>query len=91
MFGNIQLAEFEGLTKFPQKAASAWSAVEGLIGATYKPLLFVGTRTVRGTNYVFIAEETLITNPPERRLVLLEVNEFEGEFDVVESSITRIA
>lgn len=57
MLGAIQFENFEGLTKMPQKAASAWGAVNnGLAGASYKPLLFVGTQVAKGTNYWFIAE-----------------------------------
>ena len=43
MFGQIELAKFEGLTKMPQKAASAWATLEGLVGASYKPLLYLGS------------------------------------------------
>lgn len=92
MFGQIELAEFKAATSMPQGAASAWSAVEtsGLVGASYKPLLYVGKRVVRGINYVFIAEQTLITNPPVRKLVMLEVNEFGGVYTMVPSSIVDI-
>ena len=46
--GAIQLEAFTGLTKLPQKAATAWTAVEGLIGVSYKPLLYVGEQVVDG-------------------------------------------
>ena len=91
MFGQINLENFTGLTSMPQRAASAWAGVDELVGANYKPLLYVGTKPVRGVNHVFIAEQTLQTKSPERHLVWIEVNEFEGEFDLVESSIVRIA
>ena len=61
MFGQIELAKFEGLTKMPQEAAGAWSAAEGLVGASFKPLVYVGKQVVRGVNHVFIAEQTLKT------------------------------
>ena len=47
--GGITLAEQRGLYSMPQKAASAWCAVEDIIGASYKPLVFVGTQIVKGT------------------------------------------
>ena len=38
---GIKLAEQIVLYSMPQKAASAWSAIEGeLVGAGYKPLVF---------------------------------------------------
>ena len=40
MLGAIKFEEFEGLTKMPQKAASAWSAVDnGLVGASIEVLI----------------------------------------------------
>ena len=84
MFGTIQLENFVGLTTMPQRAASAWSgAIEGLVGASYKPLIFYGTQLVNGVNYYFVAEQTLITNPPVRRLVKLVIHEKDGEYKLV--------
>ncbi len=91
MLGEIKLAKFTSLTEMPQKAASAWAAVEELVGANYVPLLYVGTQQVRGTNHWFIAEQTFITALPERHLVKLAVNEFNGSFAVVPHSIEVIA
>lgn len=91
MFGKINLENFTGLTSMPQKAASAWTVLDNLVGASYKPLLYVGKRVVRGVNHIFIAEQTLVTNPPARHLVMLEINEFAGKFELVPSSIVEIA
>ena len=88
--GAIQFENFTGLTSMPQKAASAWSAVEKIIGASYKPLLYVGKKLVRGTNHYFIAEQTLSTANPTRRIVKLKINEFNGVFEVVPNSIEEI-
>lgn len=92
MLGQIELQILTDLTKTPQKVASAASAVEnsGLTGASYKPLMYCGEQPVRGTNYWFIAEQTLITAVPERHVVKLAVNEFNGEFALVGNSIERI-
>ena len=88
MFGKIELEQFTGLTSMPQKAASAWSgALEGLVGASYKPLLYLGKQVVKGVDYFFIAEQTLITNPPIRRVVRLVINEFDGKYELVPESI----
>lgn len=88
--GGITLAEQRGLYSMPQKAASAWCAVEDIVGAGYKPLVFVGTQPVKGTNYHFIAEQTLITKTPIRHIVKIAINEFNGEYEVVKNSIETI-
>lgn len=90
MFGKVKFEEFKGLTMLPQRAASAWAKVDELVGAEYKPLIFVGTQTVRGTNYWFIAEQTLSIAQLEKRIVKLAVCEFNGKFEVVNESIEVI-
>lgn len=84
MFGKLILEEFHGLTSLPQKAASAWSgAVEGLLGCSYKPLLYLGEQVVRGTNYFFIAEQTLVLAQPIRRVVKICICEFDGKYELI--------
>lgn len=83
MFGKIELQEFEAC-KLPQAAASAWTEIDQLTGASYRPLLFVGTQITRGLNYIFIAEQTLITAKPETHLTMVVINEFNGEFEIVD-------
>lgn len=92
MFGKIEFEKFEGVTKLPQKAASAWSALEsnGLCGASYKPILYVGAQTVKGVNHWFIAEQTLVTATPEKKLVTLAINEFNGIYAVIPTSINAV-
>ena len=76
MLGSIQLQPFAGISTMPQKAASAWSgAVQNLVGAVYKPLIYLGDQQVKGTNYWFIAEECLMTATLQRRIVKLAINE----------------
>lgn len=90
-FGKIELEEFN-VTKLPQKAASAWSAIEtsGLVGASYKPILYLGKRVSKGVDHIFLAEETLIYAEPERHIVILAINEFEGEYKLVNESLEVI-
>ena len=84
MFGKIQLERFDGITTMPQEVASAWSgAFDGLLGAEYKPLLYLGKQIVHGVNYYFIAEQTLITANPERHIVIIKVNALDGKYTVV--------
>lgn len=90
MLGAIQFENFIGLTSMPQGAASAWSAVDNLLGAKYTPLIFVGTQIVNGVNYWFIAEQATIAKNPERHIVALAVNENCGQYAVVPGSITTL-
>lgn len=91
ILGAIEF-EFYDCTKgkMPQKYQSAWTAVEGLVGASYNPLMTVGKQQAKGTNYWLIAEQTLITNPPEKHLVTIAINEFAGNYTLVNGSIKRI-
>lgn len=92
MFGQIEIQILTDLTKAPQHVASAMSVIEnsGLTGASYKPLIYCGAQPVRGTNHWFIAEQTLVTATPEKHLVKLAVNEFNGDYALVNKSIERI-
>ena len=92
MLGKIKFNFITDLSKLPQKVASAMSEIESpaLVGANYNPLMYVGDQLVRGTNYWFIAEQTLTTREFDKHLVLIAVNEFENKFEIVPSSIMRI-
>lgn len=90
MFGAIELEKFDGLTKMPQEYASAWTAVEGLVGASYKPLLCLGKQVVKGTDYFFIAEQTFMTYPVRRRVIKLTIHGFNGEYELIDESIEEI-
>lgn len=80
--GGIEILEQQEC-KLPQRAASAFSVVSGLTGASYKPVAYVGTQVVKGVNHIFIAEQTLVLAQPERHIVLVTVNEFDSEYNVV--------
>ena len=92
MFGKIQFADFEGtLGKMEQDVASAASALEtsdvGMTGAPhYVPFAFCGKKPVRGVNYCFMAKKTQAINPPLEQIVGIEINYFDGKYEVVKSS-----
>ena len=91
LLGGITFEDFKGLTTMPQKAASAWVAVDGsIVGADYKPLLYVGSQITKGVTYWFIAEQTLILAEPQRHIVKIAVNEFNGNYKIVPHSIEVI-
>ena len=81
-FGETEIIEQQEC-KLPQRAASAFSVVSGLVGASYKPMAYVGTQIAKGVNHVFIAQQTLVLAQPERHIVLVTINEFDGKYNVV--------
>lgn len=86
--GGIEVLEQKELASMPQEAASAWSATmeqpPELCGApTYKPVAYVGPQIVKGTNYIFIAQQTLVFARPERHIVLVTINAFDGKYQTV--------
>ena len=82
MLGGIEINDQEGLKSLPQHAASAFSALPN-VGASYKPLVYVGTQIVKGVNHVFVAQQTLVLAQPEYHIVLVTINEFDGKFQVI--------
>lgn len=92
MLGQIEFENFKGLEKMPQKVASAWSAFEtsGFVGASYKPLLYIGEQTAKGVNYWFIAEQTLTTKTPVKKIITMALNDFNGKVTLVKPSIKTI-
>lgn len=80
ILGGWEVASFNGVKcNNEQEAASAWAAFDGsgLTGASYRPLLYCAKQLVHGTNYGFIAEQTLVTAEPERHVVKIILNEFD--------------
>ena len=92
---KIKLVDFEA-ENLPQKAQTAWDGafekgqVKGLTGASYKPLKYCGEQSAKGVNYWFIAEQTSVTAKPERRLVTIGINEFNGTYGVIPTSINTV-
>lgn len=92
MFGKIKLQPFKGLNSMPQKAASAWNAFEssGVCGASYTPLYYAAEQEVKGTNHWFIAGQTLQTATADRNIVTVAINEFNGAYAVIPTSINEV-
>lgn len=89
LLGGISLNIITDLTKLPQKVASAASVVEDpeMTGASYKVLMYAGESAVKGTNYHFIAEQTLMIREPVKHIVKIAVNEYKGRYEIVKGSI----
>ncbi|MBQ7215540.1 MAG: hypothetical protein IJS39_06105 [Synergistaceae bacterium] len=77
--GSWDISELKGCN-LPQRAQSAFTgATMNLVGADYSPVLYIGKQLVNGTNYCFLAVQTLITAKPKKRLVKMVVHEdFDG-------------
>lgn len=88
--GGYDFENFDVQGNLPQRAASAWSVVEGLVGAKYDLIKYCGRQLVRGTNHCFIAKETLQTIGQDERIVAVVVNEFNGEFEIVKDKFEVI-
>ena len=87
-FGGIELGStFGGYTivdtsaaKLPQDAATAIGAANnGMLGATYNPIWYVGHQLVNGTNHLFIAEAVRSTRDRDTSIVGLVINVPAGE------------
>lgn len=94
LLGGIEVDIITDLKKAPQKVASAKSALESVeicgSGAGYNPLIYLGKQIVKGVNYYFIAEQTLMTRNLGKHIVIVSVNEFQGEYKIDLSNIIRI-
>ena len=92
LLGGIEFEIITNLTKLPQKVASAMTALENpeLVGVSYKPLVYVGSQMVNGTNYHFIAKQTLILKKSVQHIVKITVNESNGKYTIVKGSIEYI-
>ena len=54
----------------PQKVASGFSEVfNGLIGASYLPVLYCATQVVAGTNHMILCKQTLATRDAQEAIV----------------------
>ena len=90
MFGQIKLEAFEGLTKMPQRAASAWAVMDELTGVGYKPLIYVGPQPVNGTLHWFIAERTQPYRYEIRNIIKLAILQKGEDYEFIEDSVEKI-
>ena len=87
-FGGVELGgEFGGYTivdtsaaKLPQDAATAIGAANnGMLGATYNPVWYIGHQLVNGKNHMFVAEAVRSTRGSDTSIVGIVVNVPAGE------------
>ena len=91
LLGGWDISELKGCN-LPRKAQSAFTgATMDLVGADYTPVLYVGKQLVNGTNYCFIALQTLVTAQPKKRLVKLVIHEsLHAEYSLESVSIISL-
>ena len=82
--GGYTVVDAEAAT-LPQEAQEAFDkAVEGWVGTDLKPVALVGTQTVSGTNYAFLAKATTVTAEPVLKNVLVIVYaDLEGNAEIL--------
>lgn len=74
----------------PEKLATGFAqAFSDIQGASYTPLVYVGSQIVNGINYAIVAEQALITNPPIKNIVLIILNE--KPIDEIKSNWTIVS
>ena len=89
MFGEIKFVDFDA-ENGPAEAKRAWAGVQGWTGSNFKPIKYLGKQVCKGMNYWFFAEETTVTNPPKKKMVVLAINGFQDHYAIIPSSIHEV-
>ena len=78
-------------SNLPQKVASGFEKVfEGMTGATYNPIAYLGNQVVNGINHAILCEQVLTTATDDRNIVILILNEKPGDVTGESISIVEI-
>lgn len=79
------------INAMPQKVATAVGELtDQLIGAEYKPIAYLGSQVVNGTNHAVLAEQTIITGKDTKNVVVLIFNEKPNEMKATLVNIERV-
>lgn len=89
IFGSVQVVEQPEATTLPNDAQLAWDkAMEGMVGADYKIISYVGSQIVTGINRVYLVQQKLVLEKPVYHIATIVINEFNGEYQI--TSIERL-
>ena len=77
----VQVIESEKLAPEVQTAFS--TAEKSLIGASYKPVLYIGKQVARGENHYIVCESCVIYPGATPRAVIMGINIFEGKSTII--------
>lgn len=84
---NVKVA----VDAMPQKVATAIGELaDQLIGAEYKPIAYLGSQVVNGTNHAVLAEQTILTGKDTKNVVVLIFNEKPNEMKATLVNIERV-
>lgn len=74
MFGSWKVNVAVGM--MPEAVATAFAkCTQNLIGATYKPIAYLGSQIVNGINHAVLAEQTISDSSKDKNIVLMVFNE----------------
>ena len=74
----------------PEKVATAVSALDEMVGVVYKPIAYLGTQVVNGTNHAVLCEQTVLTGKDTKNVVVAIFNENPGDLKLTLVAIERI-
>ena len=66
----------------PEVTAAFAEAEKGLVGVSYKPVMYIGSQIVRGVNHYIVCEARVIYPGARPKAVIMAVNIFEGKASV---------
>lgn len=66
----------------PQKVATAFSALNDMVGTSYTEIAYLGSQSVNGTNHAVLAEQTILTGKDTKNIVLIIFNEKDGDMNI---------
>ena len=92
MLGGWKTVESEETT-LPEDAAKAFeTALNGLVGCTYKPVALLGTQVVSGTNYCILCELTpVVPNPTPSYALVYIYADLQGNAEITNIAELDIA
>lgn len=90
MLGSYKINVHVG-SNLPQRVASAFTRIFGsMVGASYEPIAYLGSKLVAGTNHAILATQTLITGQDVHNVVLIVLNEKPGNVDPTGENIELV-
>lgn len=82
--GGYKLEDMEACP-LPQQLTTAFSKITELLGAKYKPVLYVGTQVVHGVNHMILCKQTLSAEGAPEHLVKMVLNQKADSEEIIGS------
>jgi hypothetical protein len=74
----------------PQRVATAFSALDTMVGVEYRFLAYLGSQEVNGINHAVLAEQTVLTGKDTHNVVVLIFNEKPSSMEATLVNIERV-